>query len=94
MEHNIIILKENQHATYLVRESFDYYVQLSPNSSITLKPYTAGRRYNITKNIWGPGNIHISDANVSANLGSPPDISLISKGCWQYNGSNTFTEII
>ena len=91
----VIVLKQNQHATYVVHSDFNYYVQLSAGSSIEFKS-KFGKTININYNIWGPGNIKLSgNATMKASMGVSPNAnSLTGLQIFQYHGNNTFTEEI
>ncbi len=77
---NFIQLKENQHATYIVRDAFDYYLYLSSNSSATFRSITPGGTIKIRKNIWGPGSIKFDGGNIvmQASIGVAPAQNLLS----------------
>jgi hypothetical protein len=54
---NWIILRENQHATFIVRDIFDYYLEMKEGSKVTFKSEDPTKGIIIKKNIWGSCNI-------------------------------------
>ena len=91
---NWIILQENQQATYIVNEVFDYYLFLNKGSSVTFKAANPSKSIILRKNIWGPGNVTIDGGNVTVgDLGVAPALNLLTPKSYTYTAPQ-FTEVI
>ena len=96
MAQGVIVLASGQHATYIVRGDFNYYVQMAANSKVTFRAADNGANVNINYNIWGPGSATFDcNATVKASIGSAPAQSAINGlQVFQYRGKPNFTELI
>ena len=75
---NWIQIKDNQKATYKVKSSLPYYVQMGAGSTVIFESLNGGQ-VTIEKNIWGPGNLTVNCSAVfNGSIGSPPDSGVLT----------------
>ena len=75
---NWIQIKDNQKATYKVKSSFPYYLQMGSGSTVIFESLNGGQ-VTIEKNIWGPGNVTINCSAVfKSDFGVAPGPGILT----------------